>query len=205
MQFDRLKRRDFITLLGGVAAAWPFDARAQQGERVRRVGVLMPYAESDPLAQIWFKAFVDGMQAVGWIDGGNVRLDIRWVGGVAADRMQRLATELVDLRPDVVFAMNTVAVKAVLRASRTVPIVFTQVTDPVAQGLVESLDKLGGSVTGITIFEPEIGTKLMQVLKEIRPRRRALLHSSEEFPQVTSISANGCDTHQTVALDIANP
>ena len=144
----------------------------------------MPYAESDPLAQIWFKAFVDGMQAVGWIDGRNVRLDVRWAGGVAVDRMHGLAKELVDLQPDVVFAMNTLAVKAVLRVSRTVPIVFAQVTDPVAQGLVESLDKPGGSVTGITIFEPEIGTKLMQVLKEIAPEtaRVAVIFNPETAP-----------------------
>jgi putative tryptophan/tyrosine transport system substrate-binding protein len=163
-----MKRREFIAGLGG-AAAWPMVARGQQGGRMLRVGVLMPYAESDPLAQIWFKAFVEGMQEVGWIDGRNVRLDVRWAGGVAADRMLMLAKELVDLQPDVVFAMNTLLVKAVLRASRTVPIVFTQVTDPVAQGLVESLDRPGGSITGVTIFEPEIGSKLVQVLKEIAP------------------------------------
>src|SRR5271167_2461659 len=98
-----MRRRDFIAIVSG-AAAWPLVARAQQGGRMLRVGVLMPYAESDPLAQIWIKAFVEGMQEVGWIDGRNVRLDVRWAGGVAADRMLMLAKELVDLQPDVVFA-----------------------------------------------------------------------------------------------------
>jgi putative ABC transport system substrate-binding protein len=164
-----MKRREFIAGLGG-AAAWPVVARAQQSGRMRRVAVLISYAESDPLAQIWFRAFVDEMQALGWIDGRNVRLDVRWAGGVAADRLQGIAKELIDLQPDVVFAITTPSVKAVLRASRTAPIVFTQVTDPVAQGLAESLNQPGANVTGITLFENGIGSKLMEVLKEIAPR-----------------------------------
>jgi ABC-type uncharacterized transport system substrate-binding protein len=162
-----MKRREFITLLGG-AAAWPLAARAQQDGRMPRVAVLTPYAESDPEAQSWFKAFVQGMQAAGWTDGRNIRIDVRWAGG-EVDRIQRLAKELVDLQPEVVFAMTTPSVNAVLRETRTIPIVFTQVTDPVAQGLVESLVRPSGSITGFTIFEPEIGGKLAQVLKEIAP------------------------------------
>ena len=149
-----------------------------------RVGVLMSYAENDPLAQIWFKVFLEEMQAAGWINGRNVQLDVRWADGVAADRLQRLAKELVDLQPDVVFAMTTPSVKAVLRASRTVPIVFTQVTDPVAQGLVESLNQPRRSLTGITLFEHEIGSKLVQVLKEIAPRttRVAVIFNPDTAP-----------------------
>jgi putative tryptophan/tyrosine transport system substrate-binding protein len=179
-----IARRKFLVALGSAAFVWPLTARAQQGGRMLRVGVLMPYAESDPLAQIWFKAFVEGMQAVGWVDGRNVRLDVRWTGGVAADRVLKLAKDLVDLQPDVVFAMNTVSVKAILRASSTVPIVFTQVTDPVAQGLVKSLDQPGGSITGITIFEPEIGSKLLQLLKEIAPEtaRVAVIFNPDTAP-----------------------
>jgi putative tryptophan/tyrosine transport system substrate-binding protein len=165
----RMNRREFIVGLGG-AAVWPLVAQAQQSGRMRPVAVLISYAESDPLAQIWFRAFVDEMQALGWIDGRNVRLDVRWAGGVAADRLQGIAKELIDLQPDVVFAMTTPSVKAVLRASHTVPIVFTQVTDPVAQGLAESLNQPGANVTGITLFENGIGSKLMEVLKEIAPR-----------------------------------
>ena len=180
--FD-MRRRTFITLLGGAAAAWPLAARAQQGDRMLRVAVLTPYAESDPLAQTWFKAFVEGMQAVGWIDGRNVRVDVRWAGG-AVERMQRLAKELVELQPEVIFAMTTPAVNAVMRETRTIPIVFTQVTDPVAQGLVESLDRPGGSITGFTIFEPEIGSKSVQVLKEIAPEtaRAAVIFNPDTAP-----------------------
>jgi putative ABC transport system substrate-binding protein len=178
-----MKRRQFITLLGSTAVTWPLAARAQQPERMPRVAVLMPYAESDPLAQTWFKSFVQGMQALGWTDGRNIRIDVRWTGG-EVDRMQRLAKELVDLQPEVVFAITTPSVNAVLRASRTVPIVFTQVTDPVAQGLVESLDRPGGSITGFTIFEPEIGSKMVQVLKEIAPEtaRVAVIFNPDTAP-----------------------
>jgi len=165
-------RRKFLATLGGAAAAWPLAARAQQDGRMLRVAVLTPYAESDPLAQTWFEAFVEGMRAVGWIDGRNVRVDVRWAGG-AVNQLPRLAKELVDLQPEVVFAMTTPSVNAVQRETHTVPIVFTQVTDPVAQGLIESLDRPGGNITGFTIFEPEIGSKLVQVLKEMRPRRRS--------------------------------
>ena len=148
-----------------------------------RVAVLMPYAESDSLAQTWLTAFMQAMQAVGWTDGRNIRVDIRWAGGMA-DRIQRLAKELVDLQPEVVFAMTTPSVNAVLRETHTIPIVFTQVTDPVAQGLVGSLDRPGGSITGFTILEPEIGGKLVQVLKEIAPQtvRAAVIFNPDTAP-----------------------
>jgi ABC-type uncharacterized transport system substrate-binding protein len=163
-----MRRREFITLLGGATAAWPLAARAQQVERMRRIAMLTPYAESDPEAQAWFEAFARGMQELGWTDGSNIRIDVRWAGG-EVDRIQRLAKELVDLRPEVVFAMTTPSVNAVLRETHTIPIVFTQVTDPVAQGLVESLIRPTGTITGFTILEPEIGGKLVQILKEIAP------------------------------------
>jgi hypothetical protein len=122
-----VKRREVIALIGG-AATWPLAARAQQPV-MPRVAVLMPYAESDSLAQTWLTAFMQAMQAVGWTDGRNIRVDVRWAGGMA-DRIQRLAKELVDLQPEVVFAMTTPSVNAVLRETHTIPIVFTQVTDP---------------------------------------------------------------------------
>jgi putative ABC transport system substrate-binding protein len=183
MRINPLRRREFITLLGGAAVAWPLAARAQQNGRMPRVAVLTPYSESDPEAQTWFKAFVDAMQALGWVDGRNIRIDVRWAGGMV-DRIQRLAKELVDLKPEVVFAMTTPSVKAVLRETRTIPIVFTQVTDPVAQGLVESLDRPSGSITGFTLFEPEIGGKLVQVLKEIAPAtaRAAVIFNPDTAP-----------------------
>jgi putative ABC transport system substrate-binding protein len=178
-----MKRREFITLFGSTAALWPLAARAQQADWMPRVAVLMPYAESDPLAQTWFKTFVDGMQAVGWANGRNIRIDARWAGG-EVDRVQSFAREIVGLQPDVVFAMSTPSVNAVLHESRTIPIVFTQVTDPVAQGLVESLDRPSGSITGFTVLEPEIGGKLVQVLKEIAPQtvRVAVIFNPDTAP-----------------------
>ena len=183
MQFDQLKRREFISLLGGAVATWPAAARAQQDGRMSRVAVLTPFAESDPEAQSWFNAFVQGMQALGWIDGRNMRIDVRWAGG-EADRIQRLAKELVDLQPEVVLAMTTPSVKAVLRETHTIPVVFTLVTDPVAQGLVESLVRPGGNITGFTIFEPEIAGKLAQMLKEIAPAtaRAAVIFNPDTAP-----------------------
>src|SRR5262249_11006540 len=178
-----MTRRQFITLLGSAAVAWPLSARAQEGGRMPRVAVLTPYAESDPEAQAWFKAFVQGMQAVGWTDGRNIRIDVRWAGG-EADRIQGLAKELVDLQPEVIFAMTTPSVNAVLRETRSIPIVFTQVTDPVAQGLVESLVRPSGNITGFTIFEPEIAGKLVQVLKDIAPAtaRAAVIFNPDTAP-----------------------
>ena len=178
-----MRRREFIALTGAVGAAWPHMARAQQDDRTPRVAVLIPYADTDSEAQIWFKTFVNEMQAVGWTDGGNIRIDVRWTGGEVG-RIQRLAKELVDMQPTVVFAKTTPSVKAVLRETRTIPIVFTQVTDPVAQGLIESLDRPGGNVTGFTILEPEISGKLVQVLKEIAPQtaRAAVIFNPETAP-----------------------
>jgi putative ABC transport system substrate-binding protein len=183
MRSDHLRRREFIAALGGAAAAWPLSAQAQQHDQMPRIGVLISLAKNDPEAQSWFKAFVQGMQAVGWTDGRNIRIDVRWAGG-EVNRIQRLAKELVDLRPEVVFAMTTPSVNAVLRETRTIPIVFTLVTDPVAQGLVESLVRPGGNITGFTILEPEIAGKLVQVLKEIAPAtaRAAVIFNPDTEP-----------------------
>jgi putative ABC transport system substrate-binding protein len=170
----QMRRRQFITLLGGAAVACSLSARAQQGGRMPRVAVLTPFAESDPEAQTWFKAFVQG---------SNVRIDLRWAGG-EVDRIQSLAKELVGLQPDVIFAVTTPSVKAVLRETHTIPVVFTLVTDPVAQGLVESLVRPGGNITGFTILEPEIAGKLVQVLKEIAPAtaRAAVIFNPDTEP-----------------------
>jgi putative ABC transport system substrate-binding protein len=182
-----MRRRDIIALLGGAAAAsailWPLAAWAQQGGRIRRVAVLLPYAENDPLAQTWVKAFVQGMQALGWTEGRNIRIDVGWGGGLV-ERTQPLAKKLVDLQPDVIFAVTTPVANAALRETRTIPIVFTQVTDPVAQGMVGSLARPGGTLTGITIFEPEIGGKWVQMLKEISPAttRVAIIFNPDTAP-----------------------
>jgi putative tryptophan/tyrosine transport system substrate-binding protein len=176
-----MKRRDFIALLGG-ATAFPLAARAQP-ERTRRIGVLMVWPESDPEAQAQIAAFQDGLVSLGWAEGRNIRLDVRWSGAEVA-AIRRFAKDLTDLQPDVFLATGTPAVNAILRETHNVPIVFTQVTDPVAQGLVKSLERPGGSITGITIFEPEIGGKWLQMLKEVAPtsRRAVVIFNPDTAP-----------------------
>jgi putative tryptophan/tyrosine transport system substrate-binding protein len=159
-----VKRREFIALLGG-AAAWPLAARAQQRERMRRIGVLMTTAAGDPEGQARIAAFLQGLQPLGWTVGDNVRMDIRFAfdGG----QIRREAAELVALAPDVVLANSTVAVDSLLLATRTIPIVFAVVADPVGAGYVETLARPGGNATGFTAFEYGIGTKWLELLKEV--------------------------------------
>jgi ABC-type uncharacterized transport system substrate-binding protein len=147
-----LRRRELIALLGGAAAAWPIAARAQLREQKRRVGVLVNLAADDPMGQARVAAFVQGLQAAGWSDGGNVRVDTRWA---AADpgNYRQYAAELIALGPDVVLASTTAAVVQLQQASRTVPIVFVSAIDPVGSGLITSMARPGGSVTGFVIFE----------------------------------------------------
>jgi putative tryptophan/tyrosine transport system substrate-binding protein len=162
-----VKRREFITLLGGAAAAWPLTARAQQGERVRRIGVLMHLAADDPEGQARHAAFLQGLEQSGWSAGRNVRIDTRW-GASEADR-RRYAAELVALAPDVILASNSQSTLALQAATNTVPIVFANVTDPVAAGFVESLARPGGNATGFTLFEYGISAKWLELLKEVAP------------------------------------
>ena len=151
-------RREFITLLGGAAAAWPLAARAQQGERMRRVGVLVNLAANDPMGQARVAAFVQGLQAAGWSDGRNVRIDTRWA---AADpgNYRKYAVELMALGPDVILASTTAAVAQLQQARRTVPIVFVSTIDPVGSGLITSMARPGGNVTGFVIFEYALAAK----------------------------------------------
>jgi putative tryptophan/tyrosine transport system substrate-binding protein len=164
-----MKRRDFITLLGGAAAAWPLAARAQQGERMRRIGVLMNLAADDPEASARVTAFAQGLQQLGWTDGRNLRIDYRWGAG-DIERHRRYAAELVALAPELIVASGTPAVEAVRQANPGVPIVFVTVIDPVGGGLVASLARPGGNVTGFTFFEYGISGKWVEVLKELAPR-----------------------------------
>ena len=164
-----MRRREFITLLGGAAAAWPLAARAQQGERMRRIGVLMTLAADDPEGQARLTAFVQGLQELGWTDGRNVRIDYRWPAG-DAERTRRYATELAALAPDVILAGGGSVVPSLLQATRTVPIVFTQTPDPVGAGFVNSLARPGGSATGFLSYEYGISAKWLELLKEIAPR-----------------------------------
>jgi ABC-type uncharacterized transport system substrate-binding protein len=164
-----VRRREFITLLGGAAAVWPLAARAQQSEPMRRIGVLMATAADEPESQARLAAFLQGLQQLGWTDGRNVRIDYRWSAGDAA-RLRRDAAELVALAPDVVLAGVGATATTLLEASRTVPIVFAQGIDPVGAGLVESLARPGGNGTGFIQFEYSLSGKWLELLKEVAPQ-----------------------------------
>jgi putative tryptophan/tyrosine transport system substrate-binding protein len=166
MQLSHLKRRQFITLLGG-AAVWPLAARAQQSDKVRRIGVLMSVANG-PEGQARLAAFLNGLRRAGWIEGRNVRIDQRWGAG-DPERARKYAVELVALGPDVILASGDHSVVASQQATRTVPIVFTVVSDPVGTGYVASLARPGGNMTGFTLFEYSTSAKYLEVLKEIAP------------------------------------
>ncbi len=179
-----MKRREFITLLGGAAAAWPFSARAQQVERVRRIGVAMSTAEDDAESKARIAAFLQGLQQLGWADGHNVRIDTRWWGASDADANRRYAAELVALAPDVILASGGSVMGALLQATRTVPIVFTLTVDPVGAGYVASLVRPGGNATGFTSYEYSLSGKWLELLKEIAPgTTRAAVLRDPTIPQ----------------------
>jgi putative tryptophan/tyrosine transport system substrate-binding protein len=163
-----IERRKFLATLLGGAAAWPVAARAQQGERMRRIGVLMGQAANDPEGQARIAAFLQGLQELGWSVGRNVRIDIRWSAG-NADDTRKYAAELVALAPDIILASTTPSAGALLQATRTVPIVFTVVADPVGAGFVDSLARPGGNATGFITFEYGLAAKWLELLKEIAP------------------------------------
>src|SRR6516162_7590320 len=160
-----MRRREFIAGLGS-AAAWPVVARAQQGARVRRIGVLAP--GGDPLASPTYAAFTQTLAALGWAVGRNMRMDVRWGGG-DTNRIRALATELVSLQPDIILAGSTPVTAALQRETRTIPIVFEGVGDPVASGIVSRLDRPGGNLTGFALFEPSLGGKCLELLFEFAP------------------------------------
>jgi putative ABC transport system substrate-binding protein len=163
-----MKRREFITLLGSAAATWPLAARAQQGERVRRIGVLMSFAADDPEGKAQIAAFVQGLQQLGWTDGRNVRIDYRHGLG-NADDTRKYAAELVALAPEVILAIGGATAGPLLQTTRTVPIVFTNTSDPVGAGFVDSLAQPGGNATGFILFEYGISAKWLELLKQIAP------------------------------------
>jgi putative ABC transport system substrate-binding protein len=162
-----MKRREFITLLGG-AATWPLAARAQQSERVRRIGVLEGLTENDPERQARNAAFMQGLRQLGWIEGRNVRIEHRW-SALDADRIRKYAAELLALAPEVILVTGSAALGPLLQATRTVPIVFTIVPDPVGAGFVDSLARPGGNATGFSQFEYGLGGKWLELLKEAVP------------------------------------
>ena len=163
-----MKRRDFIALLGGAAVAWPLAASAQQGERMRRIGVLMNTTENED-QQASVAGFRQVLQQLGWSEGRNLRIDIRWGEGRAAE-IRRHAGELAALAPDVLFCTGTAGLAPLLQATRTIPIVFVEVADPVGAGYVDSLAQPGGNVTGFLQFEYSLSGKWLELLKEITPR-----------------------------------
>jgi putative tryptophan/tyrosine transport system substrate-binding protein len=164
-----MRRRQFISLLGAAVAAWPLAARAQQPERMRRIGVLMYYPENDPAGQLRAKAFHQGIEKLGWTVGRNLQIDYHWGVG-DADWIRSSVAQLLQLAPDVILANGGAMALAAQQATRTVPIIFLGPADPVADGLVQSLAHPGGNVTGFTVFEPSLGAKMLEVLKEIAPR-----------------------------------
>jgi putative ABC transport system substrate-binding protein len=168
------KRRDFI------AVVWPVVARAQQGEHVRRIGVLMAGEENDPVQKTYFSAFTQALADLGWTDGRNVRMDLRW-GGDDTNRMRALAQELVDLQPDVMLTNGTPSTAAIQRETRTIPIVFASVGDPVASDFVPRLDRPGGNITGFASFEASLGGKWLELLSEIAPglKRAAIMFNPD--------------------------
>jgi ABC-type uncharacterized transport system substrate-binding protein len=191
-----MRRRELITLLGGAIAGWPLAARAQQGERVRRIGILLSARADDPAFQTWLGAFLQGLALLGWTIGRNVRIETRWSGG-KADDTRRYAAELVALAPDVLLAHGASTVGPLLQATRTVPIVFPVVGDPVGAGFVDSLARPGGNATGFMVFEYSLTGKWLELLKEIAPsvRRVAVLRDATQ----------GAGTSQFAAIQTAAP
>jgi putative ABC transport system substrate-binding protein len=180
----QVRRRQFITLLSGAAITWSLAVRAQQLERMRLIGVLMGYAETDPDAQANVSAFRESLQKLGWSEGHNIRIDTRWPIPADFQSMQRFAKELVALQPDVILSHITPTTAALLQQTRTIPIVFATVSDPVGSGFVASFPRPGGNVTGFTSIEPTMAGKWVELLKEIAPRivRAALLFNPVTAP-----------------------
>jgi len=164
-----MRRREFIAGLAGVATAWPFVGRAQRSGGVRRVGVIMNAAATETVFQSYVAAFIQGLRQFGWTEGPNLRIDIRWNGG-DAEVARSHAAQLIELMPDVILAASTVNVMAIRQATRTVPVVFVQVADPVAQGFVGSVRQPGGNLTGFSLFEFSVGSKWLDLLKGVAPR-----------------------------------
>ena len=212
-----MKRREFITLLGGAAAAWPLAARAQQPERMRHIGVLIGVAD-DAETKSWVAAFRKRLDELGWKVGSNLQIEERWTAG-DPEQNRVFASELLAMKPDAIFAFSSVAVAALRQESRTVPIVFTAISDPVGSGFVESLARPGGNATGFTNFVPTMAAKWLEVLKEIAPQvqRAVLLFNPQTAPYVAQyyqrpfeaaapsfgVQATAAVVHQTGEIEAA--
>jgi putative ABC transport system substrate-binding protein len=181
-----MRRRQFIAGLGS-AAAWPVVVRAQQGERVRRISVLMAYDENDPEGKAYLSGFMQGLAELGWTDGRNVRMDVRWAAG-NIDRLRMYAKELVVLQPDVILADTTPVIAALQQETRTVPIVFLEVSDPIGSGFIVSLARPGRNITGFIHYDGSMGGKWLQLLTEIAPGVKwgAMMFNPDTAPYVTT-------------------
>jgi putative tryptophan/tyrosine transport system substrate-binding protein len=197
-----MRRRDFISLIGGTAAAWPLAARAQQPERMRRIGVLMLYPESDSEGQLRATALRQGLEKLGWVSGRNVQIDFQWGLG-DADWIRSAAAELLRLAPDVIVANGTPAAKTMQQLSRTVPVIFIAGSDPVVDSLVLSLAHPGGNLTGFYVFEPSLGAKLLDLLKEIAPNiTRVAVVSNPDAKAQASWHASVLTAAQRFAIEV---
>jgi putative ABC transport system substrate-binding protein len=198
-------RREFITLLGG-AAAWPLAARAQQSDRIRRIGVLTAGDENDPVRKTFVSSFTQALADLGWTDGRNVRMDLRW-GRDDINRMRALAQELVGLQPDIIFTGGTPATAAVQRETRTIPIVFASVSEPVASGIVPGLKQPGGNVTGFAILEASLAGKWLELLSEIAPglKRAAIMFNPDTAPVSTYMPSFETAARSLKAVPIMAP
>jgi putative tryptophan/tyrosine transport system substrate-binding protein len=180
-----MRRREFISLLGGVAA-WPLAAHAQQAQRMRRIGVLIGFAETDPDVKSWFAAFRGALAKLGWTEGSNFQIELRWASD-DLDRMKAFAKELVDLRPDAILSVTTPVTNALVRETQTIPIVIVTVADPIASGFVTNVGRPGGNVTGFALYEPSMGGKWLELLKRIAP---SVTRVSLLFNPTTSVPIN---------------
>ena len=205
------RRRDFIALIGGAAAAWPLAVRAQQGERTRRIGVLSSSSEHEPTSQLRLNAFQRGLQQAGWSEGRNLQIDRRWSAG-NVDDLRKYAAELVALAPDAILANGSAALTLLSQETRIVPIVFTDVPDPVGAGFVDSLSRPGGNTTGFMLFEYSMSGKWLELLKEIAPgvgrvavlRDPAMIAGVGQFAAIQSVAPSlGVDLRPIDVRDAA--
>lgn len=211
-----MRRREFITLVGGTAIAWPLAVRAQQPDRVRRIGILILYSQTDREGQARLAAFLDTLQKLGWTDGRNVRIEYRWIAG-DVDREKASTAELVRSTPDLIVVSGWTALAELHRLTSTIPVVFTQVSDPVGGGFVASLARPGGNISGFQNFEPAIGGKWLGVLKEAAPNMRraamlfgsdsvatvAMLHAAEAVAPSLGVQVTAVDIHSGVEIERA--
>ena len=187
---ERMRRREFITLVGGTVAGWPFALRAQQTDGKRRVSILLPFAEADAEVQTWIKAFVEALRELGWNDGSNIQIDTHWTGADVG-RINQAAMEMIDRKPHVIFANGPLAVASLKQLTSTIPIVFAGVADPVGSGLVAGLARPGGNITGFTLGEFNMSGKMPEILKQIAPQvtRLTVIYNPQQVPQVGRLAA----------------